>query len=1016
MKPSLIAAVWLAATPAARAVTNTLQSVVPSSAQQGTTSLVVTFTLAATPPAPGATVGVKSVTLGTVAGTNLSRPTTTTVTGTFNIPGGETPGPKDVTVTYQGSYLGYKAAGFTVTPAPLAAGFTASPTNGVPPLAVGFTDASTGTVSGRLWDFGDGATSTETNPAHTYNAVGTYTVRLTVSGPTATNTLTRANCITVAQPPANGAYPVVDTGQTVCYNNTSVISPPAAGQPFYGQDAQIAGHAPSYRDNGDGTVSDLVTGLMWVRARGSKASWAAARDGAAACRVGGYDDWRFPTIKELYSLILFSGANGQGFTSTAGYVPFINTNVFGFAYGSGVGDERVIDCQDWSATQYVSTTMNGDITIFGVNFADGRIKGYPRYAPGSGNTVEQTMYFRYVRGNTGYGVNRLVNNGDGTISDKGTLLMWTRDDGGTGMNWESALAWVQARNAANHLGHNDWRLPNAKELQSILDYTRSPATTASAAIDRMFNCTPITNEAGAADFPFYWSGTTLLDGTPDGSGVYLCFGRAMGYMNSAWLDVHGAGAQRSDFKAGDPAAYPTGRGPQGDAVRITNHVRLVRDIPVTPAWRFAFVGDTHTPLTTIPAEIAAAAVNDDIRFLIVAGDLVESGAGASPATLQSQLTAWREAMAPVTSRGVGLYVLLGNHEDDVPNGQSTWDAFFSGVHAMPGNGPDGETGRTYSFACENALFVGLDDYAQIHRVNQAWLNQQLAANTRPHVFVFGHEPAFKAFHTDCLDDYPDERNAFWDSLAASGARVYLCGHDHFLNVARIDDGDGNPADDLTQWIVGTGGTTNWPNRVYNYNGDNAPYTPVNMHSVTNTYGYLLVEVSGPGGADRGVTLTWKQRTYDAATASYLYVATPRTQSYTAPDHNRDSVGDGIPDVWRRLNFGGDGTTTNAISCATCDPDHDGADNLQEFLAATNPTNDLSRLAVSIATNGTAASVAFPTSVNRTYALQARTNLVDGIWGEVPGLTGLPGTGGTMVLEPSAPAPPRGFFRVEARSP
>ncbi len=42
------------------------------------------------------------------------------------------------------------------------------------------------------------------------------------------------------------------------------------------------------------------------------------------------------------------------------------------------------------------------------------------------------------------------------------------------------------------------------------------------------------------------------------------------------MDVHGAGAQRSDPKEGEAARYPHGRGPQGDVVRILNHVRLVR--------------------------------------------------------------------------------------------------------------------------------------------------------------------------------------------------------------------------------------------------------------------------------------------------------------------------------------------------------------------------------------------------------------------------------------------------------
>ncbi|MBP7864822.1 MAG: DUF1566 domain-containing protein [Acidobacteria bacterium] len=54
------------------------------------------------------------------------------------------------------------------------------------------------------------------------------------------------------------------------------------------------------------------------------------------------------------------------------------------------------------------------------------------------------------------------------------------------LNWPDALAWVQTKNAANFPGHSDWRLPNAEELPSILDNTRSPDTRGSAAIDPVF--------------------------------------------------------------------------------------------------------------------------------------------------------------------------------------------------------------------------------------------------------------------------------------------------------------------------------------------------------------------------------------------------------------------------------------------------------------------------------------------------------------------------------------------------
>ena len=143
-------------------------------------------------------------------------------------------------ITYGGgSVVSYKAGGFTILPA-MAAAFSASPTNGVSPLTANFTDASGINITNRLWDFGDNRTSTDTNPVHTYTSAGSYTVSLTVWGSLGSNTLTRTNFILVSSLPTNGAYAVVDTGQTNCYNNTTNIAPPAPGQPFYGQDGKAA--------------------------------------------------------------------------------------------------------------------------------------------------------------------------------------------------------------------------------------------------------------------------------------------------------------------------------------------------------------------------------------------------------------------------------------------------------------------------------------------------------------------------------------------------------------------------------------------------------------------------------------------------------------------------------------------------------------------------------------------------------------------------------------------------------
>ncbi len=376
------------------------------------------------------------------------------------------------------------------------------------------------------------------------------------------------------------SYPIVGTNQTSYYGNHGEISAPASGEAFYGQNADYPGTSPGYEDNRDGTITDLATGLMWSQSPDTdgdddidvndKMTYNEAVASASTYKVGNYSDWRLPTIKELYSLILFSGKDPlvEG-TSTDGLVPFIDTEYFGFAYGDTDAGERIIDAQYASSSMYV----DGEL-LFGVNFADGRIKGYGLQMPYGGG--EKTFFVLYVRGNTTYGINDFQDNNDGTITDNATGLMWMADDSKVGMNWEDALSYAENFEFA---GYTDWRLPDAKELQSIIDYARSPGTTNSAAIDPLFTCTVITNEASESDYGYYWSSTTHANGmieTSGANGVYVSFGRAMGYMDE-WVDVHGAGAQRSDPKVGDPNDYPTGHGPQGDAIHIYNYVRLVRD-------------------------------------------------------------------------------------------------------------------------------------------------------------------------------------------------------------------------------------------------------------------------------------------------------------------------------------------------------------------------------------------------------------------------------------------------------
>lgn len=616
---------------------NQITKIAPASAAQGTT-LTVTFTLDSdAPPPPPAGVLPGSVKLGTLSGSSVTHSSQYLVTAQFTVPYSEATGWKDGTITFStpnGTLTFSASQAFEVTAGNTpVAGFSATPTSGTAPLVVQFTDASSGSVTGRLWSFGDGSTSTGANPSHTFSGTGSYTVSLTVVNASGSNTLVRSSYITVLDP---GMFPMVDTGQSKCYGASAEISAPAAGQSFYGQDAQCYGNQPGYSLSSDGlTVYDRNTGLTWQRSpdlngdgtinASDKLTWTAAQARPAAlnaAQFGGYSDWRLPTIKELYSLMDFRGTDPSGLsgTNTAGLTPFIDTAYFKFAYGDTGAGERIIDSQYASSSVYVAPDLMGEGgKLFGVNFADGRIKGYGLMVAGSA----KTFFVQCVRGNPGYGINLFVDNGDQTIADLATGLMWTKGDSGAGMNWQDALAWVQTKNAARYLGYNDWRLPNAKELQGILDYTRSPDSSSSAAIDPVFSCTQITNENNQVDYPWYWAGTTHANYSGGGSsGVYICFGRSLGYMNSSWVDVHGAGAQRGDPKSGSLSSYtyaaPNGYynsvAPQGDAVRIFNYVRLVRGgnetsidhvgDGISDAWRRRYFGGSGMTASSSAAATA----------------------------------------------------------------------------------------------------------------------------------------------------------------------------------------------------------------------------------------------------------------------------------------------------------------------------------------------------------------------------------------------------------------------------
>jgi hypothetical protein len=428
-------------------------------------------------------------------------------------------------------------------------------------------------------------------------------VTLTATNASGSDSEVKAAYISVTSG-STGAYPVVDADQSKCYNTAGTQI--TCGSSLNGQDAQYTTITPSYTNNGDGTVTDNRTGLVWQRVNSAAMVWTSAASYCDSLVLGGQSDWRLPNIKELYSLIDFDGYTGimsdMYYSWTPAYWKLYidgsydttnTTATFIQEYGNATTGGRILDGQVWTSTDPVGTVMSNQDSATGGNFCDGRIKSYPKTS---------SKFVRCVRGTTTYGVNSfsITDNGD-TVTDSSTGLVWTRaysNDtaefpsvlslglGNGSMDWEDALYFCEN---LSYAGYTDWKLPDAKELHSIV---LNPSSSSLPAIDTNYfelaavqfpnYCTGGT----FTSFPYFWTSTSHMEYSVPNSALladkaaYIAFGKAWGTMDggTTWVDAHSPGAQRSDWKTGDPSSstYKCGFGPQGDYIGIYNYVRCVR--------------------------------------------------------------------------------------------------------------------------------------------------------------------------------------------------------------------------------------------------------------------------------------------------------------------------------------------------------------------------------------------------------------------------------------------------------
>ena len=366
-------------------------------------------------------------------------------------------------------------------------------------------------------------------------------------------------------------FVVTDAMQTNFFDNEgNIIDEPMPGELYYGQDAHHQGILPSYSDNGDGTVTDNNTGLMWQQTPPSnKLTYDEAVEYVENLELGGYSDWRLPTIKESFSIADLDGKLDASDTSKA--APYIDTEYFDFFYD----EERPYTGSYWTSSV---TEMPADNEYekmeknYGFNWADGHMKSYGDgyNIDGSSTGFSIPAGVRAVRGEEGvYGVNDFADNRDGTVIDKATGFMWSRKDSGSvnddgtlrseedenfgmGRTWVETLAWVEKMNAAEYLGYSDWRLPDVKELQSIIQYgkTELPATDPEFFDLSRPDCYMWTSST-CGDFP------EMADyfAFGKGYGIDMVASRQAGLDISVddltaadFVDTHGPGCMRGDYK------------------------------------------------------------------------------------------------------------------------------------------------------------------------------------------------------------------------------------------------------------------------------------------------------------------------------------------------------------------------------------------------------------------------------------------------------------------------------------
>jgi len=274
--------------------------------------------------------------------------------------------------------------------------------------------------------------------------------------PRKTGESTRASS-SVKQPSPWTMAKLPDTGQTRHFTET------------FGADCDYTINPPSFKNNGDGTVTDQVTGLLWQQADGGEMTWERAAAHCKSLSLGGHNDWRLPFAHELFSI----------------------TN-----HNDGKPALDPVFSRSDAEYRWPADPRADDPSRVWVVNAGGGIGPHPKNETTSAGG-RRPFHARCVRSSVKADglFNSYKDNGDATVTDNHTGLIWQKAEAPELTTWEEALKYAEALSLG---GRDDWRLPNIKELQSLNDEHRTRPS-----IDATYFPGATPSE--------YWSSTTLAN-------------------------------------------------------------------------------------------------------------------------------------------------------------------------------------------------------------------------------------------------------------------------------------------------------------------------------------------------------------------------------------------------------------------------------------------------------------------------------------------------------------------------